>query len=739
MNPESAAPSASPSPLLRPGHNCWRIETAERVAFLIDGSAYFPAVREAIARARHSVFVLGWDIDSRLQLVPDGAGDGLPEPLGEFLDAAVRRTPSLRVWVLTWDFAAIYAMERQLLPQLSLDWLTHPRLRFRLDACHPFGASHHQKVVVVDDRIAFVGGLDLTRCRWDTPEHRPDEPRRVDAAGTPYAPFHDIEMLVEGPVATALGALARERWLRATGQRLPQPQPAAGDDPWPAGVEAQLRDVPVAIARTEPAFDDYPAVDEIRRFHLDAIAAARRTLFFENQYFTAWEIGAALAARLQDDDAPEVLLITPQRESGWLEVNTMGVLRGRLHRQLTEADHHDRYRACCPRVPGLASGCLNVHSKLMVIDEQWLTIGSANLSNRSMGFDTECNLILEAGGRADVQAAIAGLRARLLGEHLGCAPEAIEAARAAHDGRLLATVDALQQTDDAHRHLQPLATVGSADLDHLIVDNTLIDPERPMTGDQLLAEFTPPPTRRSVRERLMAPVLLALALVGLTLAWRYTPLSEWLAPNQLIRVARELEDLPFTPLAVLAAYTIASVVAIPISLVIGVTGLVFGPLTGSLYAVGGSLAGALAGYGVGSLLGRRTVRRLGGRRFNRLDRKLAERGIFAVVFLRLVPVAPFTIINFAAGASRIGLRDYLLGTLLGLGPGAVLTVVFADRIAAAISKPTPLAIGLMIGCALILLGSGWWLSRYLQRRKQPSEPAVPCAAAPAAAEPEPGA
>ena len=217
MNPESAAPSASPSPLLRPGHNCWRIETAERVAFLIDGSAYFPAVREAIARARHSVFVLGWDIDSRLQLVPDGAGDGLPEPLGEFLDAAVRRTPSLRVWVLTWDFAAIYAMERQLLPQLSLDWLTHPRLRFRLDACHPFGASHHQKVVVVDDRIAFVGGLDLTRCRWDTPEHRPDEPRRVDAAGTPYAPFHDIEMLVEGPVAAALGALARERWLRATG------------------------------------------------------------------------------------------------------------------------------------------------------------------------------------------------------------------------------------------------------------------------------------------------------------------------------------------------------------------------------------------------------------------------------------------------------------------------------------------------------------------------------------------
>ena len=434
-----------------------------------------------------------------------------------------------------------------------------------------------------------------------------------------------------------------------------------------------------------------------------------------------------------------MLLITPQRESGWLEVNTMGVLRGRLHRQLTDADRHDRYRACCPRVPGLASGCLNVHSKLMVIDEQWLTIGSANLSNRSMGFDTECNLILEAGGRADVQAAIAGLRARLLGEHLGCAPEAIEAARAAHDGRLLATVDALQQTDDAHRHLQPLATVGSADLDHLIVDNTLIDPERPMTGDQLLAEFTPPPTRRSVRERLMAPVLLALALVGLTLAWRYTPLSEWLAPNQLIRVARELEDLPFTPLAVLAAYTIASVVAIPISLVIGVTGLVFGPLTGSLYAVGGSLAGALAGYGVGSLLGRRTVRRLGGRRFNRLDRKLAERGIFAVVFLRLVPVAPFTIINFAAGASRIGLRDYLLGTLLGLGPGAVLTVVFADRIAAAISKPTPLAIGLMIGCALILLGSGWWLSRYLQRRKQPSEPAVPCAAAPAAAEPEPGA
>src|SRR3982750_1699858 len=152
-----------PVRLLQPGRNCWRIERAARLSFLFDGAAYFRAVREAIRDARHSVFILSWDIDSRTVLVPEGADDGYPEPLGDFLNAVVAQNTALRACVLSWDYALLYALEREWLPKLKLDWRTHPRLSFRLDDRHPVAASHHQKVVVIDDAVAFVGGFDLTQ------------------------------------------------------------------------------------------------------------------------------------------------------------------------------------------------------------------------------------------------------------------------------------------------------------------------------------------------------------------------------------------------------------------------------------------------------------------------------------------------------------------------------------------------------------------------------------------------
>ena len=102
----------------------------------------------------------------------------------------------------------------KLLPALKLRMQAPPRFHFRLDGMHPKGASHHQKMVVVDDAVAFVGGIDLSRWRWDTPSHQPDDPRRIDPDGRPYPPFHDMMMMVEGEVAERLGELARERWRR---------------------------------------------------------------------------------------------------------------------------------------------------------------------------------------------------------------------------------------------------------------------------------------------------------------------------------------------------------------------------------------------------------------------------------------------------------------------------------------------------------------------------------------------
>jgi len=204
--------------ILAPGRNCWRVEHVRRAKLLIDGAAYFAALRQVMAAARKSIFVIGWDIDSRILLHPDDRDDGLPLPLGEFLDALAARCGTLEIHVLTWDFAMLYALDREFLPIYSLGWRTHRRLHFHMDDCHPPGGSHHQKIVVVDDAVAFVGGIDLSKNRWDTPAHEPGDRRRRNPDGELYPPFHDMQMMLEGDAAAAIGELARERWRRATGE-----------------------------------------------------------------------------------------------------------------------------------------------------------------------------------------------------------------------------------------------------------------------------------------------------------------------------------------------------------------------------------------------------------------------------------------------------------------------------------------------------------------------------------------
>ena len=127
----SGDPERANASIFAPGRNCWRVERATQVAFLVDGEEYFSAVRGALAKARHSFYILGWDIDSRMRLTPGGANDGLPEPLSDFLNAIVAARRGVHGYVLSWDFAMLYTLEREWLPIFKLDWRTHRRLSFR--------------------------------------------------------------------------------------------------------------------------------------------------------------------------------------------------------------------------------------------------------------------------------------------------------------------------------------------------------------------------------------------------------------------------------------------------------------------------------------------------------------------------------------------------------------------------------------------------------------------------------
>jgi phosphatidylserine/phosphatidylglycerophosphate/cardiolipin synthase-like enzyme/uncharacterized membrane protein YdjX (TVP38/TMEM64 family) len=726
----------STSTFFHPGENCWRVERADQIGLVVDGEEYFQAFAEAVEAAQESIFILSWDFDSRIGLRFD-AGGKPTTTAGELLNRWVRGGRHRRVYILIWDYPMIYGLEREFPPIYGVGWRPERRIQIHYDDTIPLGASHHQKIVVIDDRVAFAGGLDLTGRRWDSCAHKAREPRRI-VRGQSYPPFHDAMMAVSGPAAKALGELARERWRNATGQmpmvpnissraprwRIPiRRPPVPSPDRWPDSLAVALRETDVAIARTLPAAADRPDVREVERLYLDLIRAARCRIYIENQYFTAHTLGEALAERLQEPDGPEIVVVLRLLSHGWLEALSMERLRSALIGRLREADRYGRFQVYYPFVAGLPDGeCLDVHAKLMVVDDRFLRIGSANFANRSMGFDTECDLTLDAGSDPDRTGAVSSFRTRLVAEHLGATPEAVAAAEE-RQGSLIAAIDELRRAPESlesdGRTLQVLEVGQDAsgvvgELLHLA------DPEDAVPLDGLIREFQPSPEIPVER----GPAWLLLLGVGLLLAalaalWRWTPLASVASGEAIAALAHEAASTPWMAPALVICYVIATFVVFPRPLLTLVAVLAFGPWIGFGLSLVGVLAATWANYLVGRKLPRRLVRRLAGRSLNRITEVLREREVLAITALRLVPIAPFAVPGLVAGAIRLRLGPVLLGTVLGNAPGILVTTVLGDRLQAILDHPEPADYWLFAAVVIAAAVTAYLARRYLVRLRLP--------------------
>ena len=416
---------------LQPGETCWRIDPASRIAFLVDTQDYFTAVREALAQARHSILLLGWGFDPRTRLQPDGfEGPDDPDEIGHILLNLADERPELDIRLLIWKSALPIAASQEFFPHRARRWFKESTIDFRLDDAVPLGACHHQKVLVIDDAIAFCGSGDFGADRWDSSAHSDVDSRRIDPNFAFHPPRHEVMMLVDGPAARALGELGRERWLRATGETMPVPA-AADHDPWPASIRPHLEGAPVAIVRTEPAWRGRKLVEEWEALTFRSIAEARTTLYLENQYFTSPDIAEAIAKRLAEPDGPEIVLISTEHSPSYFDKLTMDRTRSMVIRRLLAADVYGRFRAYCPETP--AGHPIIVHAKLWMVDDRLLRIGSSNLNNRSGGLDTECELAIEAFDQTSASA-ITTLRNRLVGHYMGRNAGDVEAAVARHGG-----------------------------------------------------------------------------------------------------------------------------------------------------------------------------------------------------------------------------------------------------------------------------------------------------------------
>lgn len=218
---------------------------------------------------------------------------------------------------------------------------------------------------------------------------------------------------------------------------------------------------------------------------------------------------------------------------------------------------------------------------------------------------------------------------------------------------------------------------------------------------------------RRLRRRLYLLGLALVGLVALALAWAFTPMREWLDVGQAVARLRSFGQA-FGPVAALLGFALALTLAIPLTFLTLVALVAFGPVAGFACTAGAALLSAAASFGIGAALGREVVQRLGGERVNRVSRKLASRGLLAVVAVRIVPVAPFAVINMVAGASAMRLRDLLLGTLIGISPGLLAMSFFVDQITTALQHPSPLTFALAALALLLILALAWGLQRWLR-------------------------
>jgi phosphatidylserine/phosphatidylglycerophosphate/cardiolipin synthase-like enzyme len=450
--------------ILKPGRNCLDICGVSETGLLIDARDYYKAFYEAARQARRYILLTGWQFDSNVALLRGDDAKGQDDvTFRTFLNGLCAANPELEVYILAWDFSMVFGLQREWLQKLIFDWMTCDRIHFRFDSTHAVGASHHQKLAVIDGRIAFAGGMDICADRWDDRRHLPDNPHRVNEDGRSYDPYHDVQTYHTGPVVARFTELFLERWERSQGEKIDLPAVAGN----PPAIEARIRigAERVAIARTLPRLVLPPqdSVKEIKYLYEDAIAAAERLIYIENQYFTSRSVYAALVNRMKAvrGEPLQVVIVLPRTPNAFSEEVSLGVEQAKLLRSLknaaTETGQEIGIYYTGNRTETGQEKPTYIHSKVLLIDDRFLSIGSANTTNRSMGIDTELNVAWEADSpaRQGLIDSIRAARVDLLAEHCGIESGEEREKLAAGEG-LVAFLDRLADEPASRLHRHPI-------------------------------------------------------------------------------------------------------------------------------------------------------------------------------------------------------------------------------------------------------------------------------------------
>ncbi|NCC22688.1 MAG: hypothetical protein EOM26_09550 [Alphaproteobacteria bacterium] len=678
-----------------------------------DCSIYYRAIYESLKQAEKSVFIVGWDIDSRIALL---RGDDMPDPsvswrFSDILERKARENPDMTFYLNKWDPSLLYARERE--PLATMKWHTKmpDNVHVVLDDAITSGGSHHQKIIVIDDRVAFCGGMDIALNRWDTPDHWPDEPLRDGPLGK-YAPYHDFQLVLEGEIVEELAAQARWRWQRATGFDATEWSPG-GNDVWPSNVGRDMSGFEAEIAYTFPGMADVENTRQIEKtLHRD-IRSAEKFLYIENQYL-AWDpIARTINEELKKKPDLRVLIVSSFNPQGPLEKETMW--QGRLaFRNLVENEiGRERVRMVYPvsRRSDGSEEAIRIHAKLMIVDDRIIRVGSANINGRSMGHDSECDIICHARTH-EHRDTIRKKRNEYISHFAGTTVTgddfSFDALLNADEGTHLA----LREIDDrrfADHVLGPLI-------------RKLGDRATPTLPDEIdpkayASENTPPWKRHMYKA--IAGAILVLLFSALWFVFHEPGRIEWIRAN--IEILLASGDHPAVAIVLVTVlFTLLTLLSFPVTVLIALTASVYGPLLGFVYALIAGLVSGAVGFGLGALTGRKFLRGVFGPRLQKINERVGGAGVLQLAILRMVPIAPYGVFNVVSGVSAVRLGPFMAGTLLGMLPGTFALAVLGDSLAAVFTEARPETVGYLIFAIALWIGVVLLMHKFvksLQNRK----------------------
>lgn len=426
--------------ILDEGKTCSPLRPVSRAYVLVDGENYYRSFVEAAEAAENYILMAGWQFDSEVLLVRGDEAGGREEDyrLLPFLEGLCRRKPNLMVCLLAWDYTPLFGLDREWFQDILFTWRSDQKIRFEYDSTHPVGASHHQKMVCIDGDVAFIGGMDICSSRWDDRRHLVDNHSRRDANGKAYEPYHDIQVCVSGEPATEAALFFAKRWSAAGNPELRLPKPGKGAKDFRPVGGIEIGPAAAALSRTagrmvSPAREP---VTEIKALYERAILAAESLIYMENQYFTSQAVFGALMERMGASDRPslQIVLILPREPHAATEKVSMGQAQARmihlLRQSAEEKGHTIGIFYTRPEGGSDSDWATYIHAKLLLVDDRFLSVGSANTNNRSMGLDTELNISFEEKGDGGKLAeSLIELRIDLLREHTGMTEEEAESLR----------------------------------------------------------------------------------------------------------------------------------------------------------------------------------------------------------------------------------------------------------------------------------------------------------------------